>query len=541
MDFIFGTFATDELKVVHHRTARRGLQHHYAMLPRDPLPGQPVTLSVQTGTDLSADAVACTYTLDGSQPDGQRGAAANGRVVLLHKTGITWDAVAWGYVTHWQGTIPGQPEGTVVRYRIGAWAGDGAEVFADWPNVQDTAEQAAAAFFRGESLPETPPGDPARGQTFSYHVDRLRPPDWARQAVIYQVFVDRFYPGDGRKWLKPASLKGFFGGTLWGVRDKLDYIQDLGATCIWLSPTWKSPTPDGYDVIDYTRTEPRLGGDEALRALVEAAHGRGLRVLLDMVCNHVSDQCPIFQDALAVPDSPYRDWFTFDDSEIGYRSFFGVPTKPQVNVTHPDARKWLLDVARYWLREFDIDGYRLDYANGPGPDFWPDFRAACRAEKPDSFCFGEIVDQPVSILPYIGRLDGCLDFHIGEALRKAFAYGVGTTADFERFVQRHEDYFTQGGDFIRPTFLDNHDMDRFLFAARGNKNALRRAAAVQMRLPGPPIIYYGTEVGLSQRYSKEDGFGLEASREPMPWGDDQDRDLLAYYQSLIAARRGAHA
>jgi cyclomaltodextrinase len=541
MDFIFGTFATDELKVVHHRTARRGLQHHYDMLPRDPLPGQPVTLNVQTGIDLSADAVACTYTLDGSQPEGQRGVAANAQVFLLHKTGITWDSVAWGYVAHWQGTIPGQPEGTVVRYRIGAWAGDGAEVFADWPNAQDTAEQAAAAFFRGESLPGTLPGDPARGQTFSYHVDRLRSPDWARQAVIYQVFVDRFYPGDGRDWLEPASLRGFFGGTLWGVRDKLNYIQDLGATCIWLSPTWRSPTPHGYDVIDYTRTAPRLGGDVALRALVEAAHGRGLRVLLDMVCNHVSDQCPIFQDARSDLDSPYRDWFMFDDSAIGYRSFFGVPTMPQINVTHPDARKWLLDIARKWLREFDIDGYRLDYANGPGPDFWPDFRAACRAEKPDCFCFGEIVDQPVSILSYIGRLDGCLDFHIGEALRKTFAYGVWTTADFERFMQRHEEYFTQGGDFIRPTFLDNHDMDRFLFAAQGDKDALRRAAAVQMRLPGPPIIYYGTEVGLSQRYSKENGFGLEASREPMPWGDDQDRDLLAYYQSLIAARRGTPA
>lgn len=540
MDFIFGTFATDELKVVHHRTARRGLQHQYNVFPCDPQPGQPVTLSVQTGTDLSADTVACIYTLDGSQPEGRRGAAVNGQVLLLHKTGVTWDAIAWGYVTHWQGTIPAQPEGTIVRYRISAWSGDSTEVVADWPVVQDTAEQAAAAFFHGKPLPEKLPGDPGHGQTFSYHVDQLRPPDWARQAVIYQVFVDRFYPGDGRDWLKPASLRGFYGGTLWGVRDKLDYIQDLGATCIWLSPTWKSPSAHGYDVIDYQQTEPRLGGDEALRALVEAAHVRGLRVLLDMVCNHVSHQYPCFQEALADPASPYRDWFTFDDSPVGYRTFFGVQTMPQVNVNHPDARRWLLDTARYWLRDFDIDGYRLDYANGPGPGFWSDFRAVCHAEKPDSFCFGEIVDQPAAIVPYIGRLDGCLDFHIGEALRKTFAYNVWTTADFERFLQRHEDYFSQSGNFVRPTFLDNHDMDRFLFAAQENKDALRRAAAVQMRLPGPPIIYYGTEVGLSQRRGKEDGSGLEASREPMRWGNDQDRELFAYYRSLISARRSLH-
>jgi cyclomaltodextrinase len=255
-----------------------------------------------------------------------------------------------------------------------------------------------------------------------------------------------------------------------------------------------------------------------------------------MVCNHVSDQHPIFQAALHDPHSPYRDWFTFDDSEIGYRSFFGVPTMPELNTADAGARAWLCDIARYWLREFRIDGYRLDYANGPGPAFWSDFRAACRAENSDAFCLGEIVDQPASILPYIGRLDGCLDFHIGEALRKTFAYGVWSDADFERFLARHEAYFSGNGAFIRPTFIDNHDMDRFLYAARGNKDALRRAAAVQMRLPGPPIIYYGTEVGLTQRHSKEDGFGLEVSRAPMVWGDEQDRDLLAYYKSLIAAR-----
>ncbi len=162
--------------------------------------------------------------------------------------------------------------------------------------------------------------------------------------MIYQVFVDRFYPGDGREWLNPSSLRGFFGGTLWGVRDKLDYITALGADCIWLSPTWSSPTHHGYDVTDYSRTEPRLGGDEALAALVEAAHARGMRVLLDMVCNHISNKHPIFQEALHDPASPCRAWFNFDDSANGYRSFFGTPSMPQVNVNNAGARAWLLDI-----------------------------------------------------------------------------------------------------------------------------------------------------------------------------------------------------
>lgn len=540
MDFIFGTFATDELKVVHHRTARRGVQHGYEISPRDPRPGHAVTLTVQVGTDLSAEHVACYYTVDGSRPAGSRGVASHGRVAHCELIETVWDAVAWGYVTRWQTVLPALPEGVVVRYRIGAWADDTDEVFADWPNVQDTAEKAAAAFFRGDDPPATLPGDPAAGTTFSYHVDRLSPPDWARDAVIYQVFVDRFYPGDGRDWLPAQRLSDFFGGTLWGVRDKLDYITDLGATVIWLSPTWASPTHHGYDVTDYYAVEPRLGGDEALYELVEAAHARGLRVLLDMVCNHISDQHPVFQDALANPGSAYRDWFTFDDSEpVGYRTFFGVRSMPTVNLANQRARAWLLDVARYWIKEFDIDGYRLDYANGPGPDFWSEFRAACRAKKPDAFVFGEIVDQPSALLPYIGRLDGCLDFHLGEAIRKTYAYKVWTEADLERFLMRHEAYFADAGDFIRPTFIDNHDMDRFLFAAQGDRDALYRAAAFQMRLSGPPIIYYGTEVGLNQRSTRVGGLGLEASREPMLWDDAQDRDLLAHYKALIAARARA--
>jgi len=541
-EFIFGTLATDELKLVHHRAARSGLQHRHALAPQDPLPGQPVTLTVQVGPDLEADQVACYYTLDGSEPAGSRGTALHGQVLLLERAEVAWDTLVWGYGECWQGTLPAQPEGTVVRYRIGAWSGNGPETFADWPEVQVTAEQAASAFFQGKPLPPLPSLPQAggarggQGHTFAYSVDRLEPPAWAREAVIYHIFVDRFYPGGGRDWLQTEDLRGFCGGTLWGVAEKLDYIAGLGASCIWLSPIFPSPSHHGYDATDLYHVEPRLGGDEALRAVVRGAHRRGIRVLLDFVCNHVSDRHPIFQEARANQASPYRDWFTFDDSEIGYRTFFGVPTMPQINVAHPAARRWLIEAACYWLREFDVDGYRLDYANGPGPDFWTDFWTACKAEKPDCFCFGEIVDAPDRQRSYVGRLDGCLDFHLGDALRRTFALGRQTEAELERFLARHRAFFPDN--FLLLTFLDNHDMDRFLWLAQGNKEALRHAAAVQMRLPGPPIIYYGTEAGLSQTGSSRDGLGLHVSRTPMLWGEEQDRDLLEYYKKLIHERRG---
>lgn len=535
-DFIFGTLATDELKLVYHRASRRGLQHAYRTEPRDPQPGDAVTIVVDVGPDVAAEHVACYYTLDGSEPEGSRGHAAVGDVIHLEQVGIEWDTFTWGYHSTWQGQLPPQPEGTQVRYKISAWSADGPEVCADWPDVKLTIEHAANYFFNNEPLPDVGDyGDSSKGQIFDYQVDSLTPPDWARQAVFYHIFVDRFYPGAGQDWIQISNLRKRFGGTLWGVAEQMDYIAELGATAIWLSPIFPSPTVHGYNATDYYHVAEQLGGDDALREVIKRAHQRGIRVVLDLVCNHVSHLHPIFQEAFEKPDSPYREWFYFDDAqEHGYRTFFGVSAMPQVNLDHPDARDWMLDVARYWLEEFDVDGYRLDHANGPGPGFWADFWSLCKAIKPDSFCFGEVVEPPEVQLQYVGRLDGLLDFHLCEAIRRRFGRQAWDGERFDSFLAQHLDYFP--ADFVMPTFLDNHDMDRFEFLVEGDEQALRRAAVRQFQLPGPPIIYYGTEVGLEQTLSKASAVGLEASRGAMLWGDEQDKDRFEFYRSLIRER-----
>jgi 1,4-alpha-glucan branching enzyme len=511
------------------------LQHQHRLTPSDPQPDQPVTLTVEVGSNLDADQIACYYTLDGGIPTGSKGIAGQGHVVMLEKVEVTWDTAAWGYSIRWKGTLPAQPAGTVVRYQIGAWAGDSAEVFADWPVVKAAAEQAASAFFKGQPLPQSEVGNPHKPYTFTYHVDSLQPPLWAYSTVIYHVFVDRFYPGDGNDWLQTSDLDGFCGGTLWGVLEKLGYIADLGADCIWLSPVFVSPSHHGYDATDYNHVEPRLGGDDALRALVQAAHTRGIRILLDLACNHTSNQHPIFQDARTNPDSRYRDWFLFDDSDIGYRTFFGVASLPQVNLANMDARRWMLDIARFWICEFDVDGYRLDHADGPGVDFWSDFWSVCKAEKSDSLCFGEVVDAPEVQRMFYGRMDGILDFHLGDAFRRTYGKSAWSEAELERFMARNHAYFPN--DFLRFSFIDNHDMDRFLKVAGGDKAAVKRAAQTQMRQPGPPIIYYGTEIGLQQQHSTTEGFGLHINRVPMVWGVNQDAELLNFYKALIRERR----
>lgn len=537
MEFIFGTLATPELRQLHHQIARLGVQHGHEIAPHIPRPNSEITLFVTVGHDFPARHVACYYTTDGSIPQGSRGVAQNGQVILFRRESYTWDSVTWGYNSQWTAQIPPQPNNTIVRYRIGAWSDDDnlPEAFADYPELKATTERAAGAFFMGEPVPPLPPIGDFAGKVFTLHISDSPAPEWAKSAIIYQIFVDRFYVGDGRDWLQTTDLRQPFGGTLWGVRDKMDYIADLGVNCIWLTPTFVSPSHHGYDITDYLKTEPRMGGDEALRAVIESAHRKGIRVLLDLVCNHISNHNPYFVDALNNPHSPYRDWFVFDDSPEGYKTFFGFAGMPYINLQTPAARDWMCSVGQYWLREFDVDGYRLDHANGPGADFWVDFRIACRQVKSDVFCFGEVVEAPNILRTYAGGLDGVLDFHIENMLRMTYAKGETTEAEFDEFVARHYAYFPDG--FFLPTFFDNHDMNRFLFAVNGDKSKLMRAAEAQFKLPHPPIIYYGTEVGLSQNQSAHEGVGLDESRLPMLWGDAQDAQLLAFYKGLIANRR----
>lgn len=538
-DFIFGTVATDELKLLNHRATHEGLQHLHRLSPAIPQPGQPVLLTVVTGPDQPAEYMAAYFTTDGHEPLGSRGTAQAGTTIQFIPGKIRWSTLLWGYLQEWHAELPPQPDGTVVRYKISTWCATGNETYADWPESKITIEQATEAWFKNQPWSTIRPGDPTRGKVFSYVVGKAKAPVWAHQAIIYQIFVDRFAPGGSRNWLDAKTLQDRYGGTLWGIAENLDHIQKLGANTLWLSPTWPSPSHHGYDVTDYQHTNPLMGGDAALRALVDEAHRRGMRILLDLVCNHISDQHPVFAEARTNPASPYRTWFTFEDSPVGYRSFFGTHHMPQVNLENPGARQWMLEIAAYWLREFGVDGYRLDHANGPSPDFWPEFAAACQEANPNAFIFGEVVEPPNIQKTYEGRLHGLLDFHLCDHLRKTFAYQTMSQEQFQTFLQRHRAYFPDDEEFIMLTFLDNHDMDRFKYIAANQPQLLRQAAQIQFAQPGTPIIYYGTEVGLSQQASIKDVKQFDVSRAPMIWNEaKQDRELFSFYQDLIRRRLG---
>ncbi|MCB9159662.1 MAG: alpha-amylase [Caldilineaceae bacterium] len=518
-DFVFGGIEADEQRLLATERARHsGVRHFHQIAPLDPQPGDPVTITVEVGPDVTVDRVHAYVTVDGSEPEGVCGVAHNGLAIPLALVETRWEPLLWDYVDVWRAEIPGQPDGTLVQYRVQGWSTVDPQV-VHWSreqNIDRTVER------------------PAR---YGYTVDTFAPPAWAREAVIYHVFVDRF-TGVENRWLEPAEMEQFAGGTLAGVTEKLDYIAALGVTALWLSPFFKTSFYHGYDTVDFYTVDPRFGSNADVRALVDAAHARGLRVILDFVANHVGTGFAPFAAAAADPADPHRAWFSFGpEYKHGYRSFFDVAAMPQLDTDHPDARRYLLDAAQFWLREYDVDGYRLDYAAGPSHLFWNHFRAACRAVKPDCLLFGEVTHAGAQLRTYTGRLDGCLDFAFCRSVRQlcAGATPAISLAQFANTIQRSRRYFGQPDQFILPAFIDNHDMNRFLAVADDDVARLKLAAALLFALGDTPILYYGTEVGLSQPRLK--GPYREESRHPMRWGDAQDRELLAWFKEWIALRR----
>lgn len=481
--FIFGALGDERSRADHVRTLASGATHRRRRSPRDPRPGEPVTVELAAGPRCPPGEAWLEVEGEGRRP--------------LEPAGVEWDTLAWGYVRRFRGTIAARPADTVVRYRVGV-----GEVVAD------------------------------DGQTHAYVVDDVSAPAWSRDAVVYHVFVDRFFSGDEATWPgRDAGPADRYGGTLEGLRQKLDHVSELGADVIWLSPIHPSPSYHGYDATDLFGVAPQLGTLDDFDRLLAEAHGRGIRVLLDFVPNHWSREHPTFVEAVSDRASPFYDWYRFKRWPSSYESFFGHKPMPRINYANADARRHVLDAVRFWL-DRGVDGYRVDYALGPDEDFWADFRAVTAG----AWTFGEVVETPATQLGFEGLLDGCLDFCLLEGLRATFAHGAWDAAHFSAFLDAHEQYFPPS--FSRPSFLDNHDMNRFLWSAGGEVARLKLAALCQFTLAGPPVVYYGTEVGLSQGEDiRASGIGGDRwARLPMLWGADQDAGLLAFYRALVALR-----
>ncbi len=509
-DFVFGNATVSQTVVPNKvRLTGGGIIHRSARMPRSPKPGEHVRLELQVTEGIDFEQAWVYFITDGRDPLGRMGKATRGAVLPMQPSDVVWNPETKVYERLFQVFLPGQERDTVVRYCLSANSPTRGEVFAD------------------------------NGTIYAYLVSDRNPPVWSWDAVLYHIFVDRFAAAAGSSLDPTRPLDGFMGGCLKGITRRLDSLAALGVNTLYLSPVFASPSYHGYDATDYFEIETRLGVRADFRELLDQAHARSMHVLLDFVPNHCSDRHPIFQSAIRDQRSPYRKWFVFNAYPDDYKTFFGVRSMPCFNLRNEKARAYILDAARSWL-DFGVDGYRLDYAIGPAPDFWAELRRSIHASHPEAWVFGEVADSPDVQLSFHGLLDGCLDFKLMDALRNTFAYGTWKATDLAVFLARHQAFFPE--DFSRPSFLDNHDMDRFLWAAGGEKRKLKLAALCQFTLSGAPILYYGTEVGLSQRRSvtqENMRFGiLEEARLPMLFEkEEQDEDLLAFFTGLIRFRK----
>ena len=363
-------------------------------------------------------------------------------------------------------------------------------------------------------------------------------PDWAKGAAIYQVLVDRYHDGDPSN--NPPGCKArdalpdrdtYYGGDFDGLIEKLPHIASLGMDILYLSPVFLSPTYHKYDTVDYFAIEEIYGGREGLRRLVDAAHAQGVRVLLDGVFNHCSDQHPFFRDVLEKgSSSTYADWFcifSYDGKgKPVYDSFGGlVPSMPRWNTCHPAVVDYLCEAAVHWTRELDIDGWRLDVADEIPHSFWKTFRRRLRALKPDVFLVGEIWNQ-AAVWLMGDEFDGVTNYKYRGTMLSLAAGESDADAFWRRTHANLRLYKTTAWPCL-VNLLGSHDTAR-LFTQVPDKRMAALALLVTLCMEGMPLLYYGDEVGM-------EGGEDPDNRRAMQW--DADPCLLDEMRAVGQLRR----
>lgn len=399
-------------------------------------------------------------------------------------------------------------------------------------------------------------------------------PDWVRDAVFYEIFPDRFAasarvpkPGPLEPWDAPPTVHGFKGGDLLGVVEHLDELADLGVTALYLTPIFQSASNHRYHTFDYFTVDPLLGGNAALRELLDAAHARGMRVVLDGVFNHTGRGFWPFHHVLETgAASPYRRWFHLDTAALergqplnaypeshdrraplGYRAWWDLPALPKLNTDEPAVREYIYSVAEHWLR-FGIDGWRLDVPGEIRDEaFWQEFRRRCRALDPEAYLVGEIWTVAPAWLRG-DRFDALMNYPLAEAI---LGYVAGSHLD-ERVVRQHHEFGAHtrrldGAGFagrlaellgaydpdvvaVQLNLLDSHDSPRFITMAGGDRASYRLATLLLATLPGAPCLYYGDEVGL-------EGGPDPDCRRAYPWAaSQQDRELREFVRAVLRLR-----
>jgi cyclomaltodextrinase len=366
-------------------------------------------------------------------------------------------------------------------------------------------------------------------------------PEWVRKAVFYQIFPDRFCNGDPGHdppgtvpWESIPTRESFLGGDLAGIRSRLDYLQDLGVTALYLTPFFKARTNHRYDTSDYLQIDPAAGSITDFHGLAGDLKRRGMRLVLDAVFNHCGDGFHAFEDVCQRgAASPYRDWFIVESYPIttdppSYQTCGGAAFLPKLNTQNPAVREYLLYVARYWLEQ-GADGWRLDVPWKVPMDFWREFRQVVLSVKPDAYI---VAEEWRGAGPWLhgDTVHGVMNYRLRNAIQDFCALDQMDAEDFDYELGELR---REHGPSVHYhlTLLGSHDTARILTVCQGDARRVTLAVAFQMTYFGVPMTYYGDEVGMA-------GENDPLCRAGMIWDRERQNGLLhATYRTLIRLRR----
>ncbi|AMV63736.1 Neopullulanase (plasmid) [Pediococcus damnosus] len=389
---------------------------------------------------------------------------------------------------------------------------------------------------------------------FFQEIDMFHSSEWVKNTVWYQIFPERFANGDRsndpigtKKWNASdhPGRQDFYGGDLQGVLDHLNHLQKLGVNGIYFNPLFKAPSNHKYDTEDYYQIDPHFGNAALFKEVVTQAHQRGIHVMLDAVFNHIGDKSLQWQDVLKNGQrSKYAGWFhvnkfpaTYTPTknfeftpDATYDTFDYTPHMPKLNTANPAVQEYLLGIAKYWIKEFDIDAWRLDVANEIDHHFWKRFHKETTALKPDFYILGEIWHTSQAWLNG-DEFSGVMNYsYTGAILDHFINHRISAEQMIDHLSNQLMKYRDQTNQMMF-NVLDSHDTARIMTQARGNRDLVKETFAFTFLQPGTPSIYYGTEYGM-------DGDNDPDCRKPMNWvPDDDGQDMFTFFKKLVALRR----
>jgi len=427
---------------------------------------------------------------------------------------------------------------------------------------------------------------PGRESHFKFNAIN-QPPRWVKSQVFYQIFPERFSQGDksiavqtneylyqggkhpviAKKWGEPVAKQGhnatgaseFYGGDLKGIYNKLDYLQKLGVTAVYLNPIFTSPSNHKYDTTDYFNVDPHLGGNQRFSELTNALHMRGMKIILDAVFNHTSCEHPWFgryqtfkDGAYDHYDSPYRGHYIFHENEVkNYIAWNGIETLPKLNFLNSEVQHYLFkgesSVLKYWLKPpYNIDGWRFDVIHmlGEGVGAYNNahyvkaFRKSAKEVNEEAYIVGEHFYEATQWLQG-GQEDGAMNYYgFAHPVRAFFAnldiafHRIEINAkDFDQWLAESRAKIPWLNQLAQLNQLDSHDTMRFINQVNGDLGKLKAASMMLFAYPGTPCIYYGTEVALEGGHDPD-------NRRCFPWSTvDKKADVFTFYQQLIALRK----